>query len=479
MNKKAYAHKKQLSFLRNNTQVSCVLGQRASGKSGALAYRFYQRTQMMPGGRFFLGAGTIEQLLNNILPNIFYILDAEFSVSLEEGEDYVIGVRPPTWFKKPIQKPRTYKNIVSWSNGSWTELITPRKLQPFRGASTDGGDIDEALLWKWRTISEVLLPTFRGNKHKFGKCPIHQTLSIYSSMPRKPGGMWLLSLEKKAVADPATFSYFFFSWKDNTDVIGEDYGERMSKMMDPVEKAIEIDGILDIKTGEEYYHQFSYDRHVYVTSKGKINRTDEYEYNPFAQIDLTFDFASHFNCMIIIQPNGLEICCIDSMFVKFNEKINILVSNFCRAYEAHKNKVVNLFGEPNGTNQREDNVPLFTQVQEQFIKNGWEAVIWVEQYDTADRHKERYIDMNNVLEESEAKPWLPFIRLNADKCEDVIIALQKTRVTLEHKKDKSDEKRYHDIAQEHAPHYTDALDNYRKQKYSDWSFDSAGFAGST
>jgi hypothetical protein len=476
----AYAHKKQIEFLQNTSaKVSTVMGQRASGKSGGLAYRFYQRAAEMPGGRFFLGAGTIDQLLKNVLPNLFQILDAEFGINLEEGEDYVVGIKPPEWFGRAIQKPKNYKNIISWSNGSWTELISPRKLQPFRGASTDGGDIDEALLWVWKLISGVLLPTFRGNKQKFASCQLHQTLGLYTSMPRKAEAMWLLSMEKKALADPKYFAYFFFSWRDNVDVIGEDYGERMGKTMDPIEKAIEIDGIINITTGEEYYHKFDYKRHTYIVSKGLINNTREQEYNQYAAIDLSFDFASHFNCMWVIQPSGLEIRCIDTLFVKFKNKLNVLVADFCDKYSQHKNKRVNLYGEPHGTNQREDNDPLFVQVQEQFKKNGWESVIWVEKYDKADRHKERYIDMNNVLEESEDKAWLPYIRFNADTCEDAIIAIQKTNVTLEHKKDKSDEKKYNDIAQEHAPHFTDALDYYRKQKFATWNFgsDGAGAAG--
>jgi hypothetical protein len=291
--------------------------------------------------------------------------------------------------------------------------------------------------------------------------------------------MWLLSMEKKALADPKYFAYFFFSWRDNVDVIGEDYGERMGKTMDPIEKAIEIDGVINITTGEEYYHKFDYKRHTYIVSKGLINNTREQEYNQYAAIDLSFDFASHFNCMWVIQPSGLEIRCIDTLFVKFKNKLNVLVADFCDKYSQHKNKRVNLYGEPHGTNQREDNDPLFVQVQEQFKKNGWESVIWVEKYDKADRHKERYVDMNNVLEESEDKAWLPYIRFNADTCEDAIIAIQKTNVTLEHKKDKSDEKKYNDIAQEHAPHFTDALDYYRKQKFATWNFgsDGAGAAG--
>lgn len=469
MNKKEiYVHAKQLEFLQDEGPlVNAVLGTRASGKTGALAYRFYQRSAEMPRGRFFLGAGTIDQLLNNVIPNIFQILEETYSLQLIEGEDYVICQKAPKFFTEPLQKPKRYDNVIFWSNGAWTELITPRKLQPFRGANTDGGDIDEGLLWTWKDISGVLLPTFRGNKHRFKKSKLHHNLSIYSSLPRTPEAMWLTSMEKKAQSDSQTYSYFFFSWKDNTAVIGEDYGDRMKKSMDPVEYSIEIEGNINIRTGEEYYHAFDYKRHTYIVSHGLIESTHKTEYDPYSQIDLSFDFGGNFNCMWIIQPQGLEIRCIDSMFVKFKEKLPILIKKFCNhpRYEKHKNKIVNLYGEPHGTNQREDNVPLFEQVQKIFIKYGWEAVLWVEPYDKASLHKERFIDMNEILAEEEDTPYLPYIRINADTCEDAIVAIQKTKVTLEHKKDKSMEKTPERFPQEHAPHFTDALDNYRRQKY--------------
>lgn len=479
--KEIFVHAKQEKFLSDKSHlVDTVMGTRAGGKTGALSYRFYQRPTEMPRGRFFLGAGTLDQLWNNIVPNIFEILEADFSIGLEEGEDYVLGEKPPRWFDKPLQKPKKYENIISWSNGAWTQLITPKLLKPLRGASTDGGDIDEALLWSWKEISGIILPTFRGNRFRFRDCPLHHNLACYSSPPRDAKGMWLVSQEKKALANPKAFSYYYFHWKDNVAVVGEDYGQRMKDTMDETEYDIEVDGKTNITTGEEYYHRFNYKRHVYVVSKGYIGDTKEREYYPDHQINLAFDFGAHINVMWIIQSHGLEERCIDFLFVKKKQKLHVLINKFCNhpRYKNHQNRIINLYGEPRGNDQREDNIPLFEQVQEQFIKNGWECINWVQPYDKADLHKERYVDMNNVFAESDDKPHLPYFRFNAETCEDGIIAIQRTKVAEGFKKDKREEKRPNDYLQEHAPHPTDALDNYRRQKHEgNYTNSGAGSAG--
>ena len=185
--------------------------------------------------------------------------------------------------------------------------------------------------------------------------------------------------------------------------------------------------------------------------------------------------------MWVIQSKGLEVRCIRAMHVKFKEKLKSLVKNFCEIYKDHQNKMVYLFGEPHGTNKQPNSKPLYNQLQDLFSKSGWLATIMVEPYDKADLHKERYVYMNDILEEGEEKQWTPFLRMNADECEDAIIAMQKTRVTIDYKKDKGDEKKPEHFPQEHAPHYTDALDYYIKQKFGTWGeigdMDVSGSAG--
>lgn len=464
MSKKVYVNPKQKTFLRQIfAAISIFLGTRASGKTGALAYRMYQRISLMPRGKFFVGALTIEQLKNVILPNVFKLLKEFYG--LIEGEDYVLYKKPPSFFKEPIEKPEEHVNVIYWSNGSWTQLVSYKKRFSYLGSSFDGGDFDEGLLWTWAAISRIFKPTMRGNKNWFGKCPLHHNISIFSSLPRTPEGMWLMSMEEKAKADPETYYYLFATWKDNIPILGANWGEEQKKVLLPIDYQIEVEGKHNIKTGEEYYWAFDYKKHTYQVSKGKMTYNGMIEYNAFAPFDLVFDFASHFNCMWIVQRDGLERRCIDAMHVYFEDKLNVLISNFCNhpRYSQHENKHVNLWGEPHGMKQREDNQPLFIQVKEQFQKHGWTCSIFVDKYDKAALHKSRYVDMNDVFAEHPSKPHYPFFRMNRDTCEDAIIAMQRTKVKPDFKKNKNEEKHPRLYNQAHAPHYGDGLDNYRRQ----------------
>lgn len=444
--------------------ISVFLGTRAAGKTGGLAYRVYQRISMMPRGHFFLGASTLEQLKNKIVPNVFKLLKIYYNLS--EGTDYVLYKKPPKNFVEPIEKPDDYSIVISWSNGSWTELVSYRKREANRGANFDGGDFDEGLLWTWAAISGIFIPAMRGNKHRFAKCPLHYNISIYSSLPRTPEGMYLMNFESKHKANPKTFFYIFATWRDNKKVLGEDYGQRMKAQMEKIEYQIEIEGELNIKTGEEYYWAFDFFKHGYITSKGFMGHNNKREYNPNQQFDLTFDFGANFSCMLVMQVHGLEIRCIDSLHVKFEQKLHALIKNFCDKYNNHNNKHVNLYGEPFGMKQREDNQPLFIQVQEQLKQFGWTSIIYVGKYDKAAKHKERYKNINNVLSESDQFPFLPVLRINRETCEDPIIALQRTKIKDDFTKNKNEEKHPRKYNQAHAPHFTDALDNYIRQKFT-------------
>jgi len=59
---------------------------------------------------------------------------------------------------------------------------------------------------------------------------------------------------------------------------------------------------------------------------------------------------------------------------------------------------------------------------------------------------------------------LPKIRLHAERCSDVDIAIKRTGITPDFKKDKRNEKD-REYAQEHAPHFTDTIDYYIERKH--------------
>lgn len=457
-----YLNPKQMQFLSAEApEVSVFFGGRGAGKTGALAFRVYMRAAKMPRGHFFLGASTIDQVNTKIYPEIKKLW--RDMLGLVEGTHYVKDIKPPRWFAEPISTPDDYKNVISWWNGSWTEVISYRKHESYRGASFDGGDIDEALLWSWYAISSVIIPTLRGNLHTFKQQPLHHNLSLYTSPPRDAIGMWIYNLETKAKADPRFF-WIEATADDNVAVLGTAYKERMRAALSAEDYAIEIECQRNFISGDSYYHAFDFHHHGYLTLEdGQVIDAGVPDYSPEEPIDLTFDFGGNFNCMMAAQTQGLTVRFFDALHVKFRDKLPTLVRNFATKYQAHQYKHVNLYGEPFGMKQREDNIPLFEQVAQLLQGLGWTSTIYVDQYDRAARHKERYISINNLLREDD--PFLPRIRIHRERCADAIIAIQRTKITEDFNKDKKEEKAPKRYPPEHAPHYTDAFDNYLRQRF--------------
>ena len=100
-------------------------------------------------------------------------------------------------------------------------------------------------------------------------------------------------------------------------------------------------------------------------------------------------------------------------------------------------------------------------VIERFKSRGWRTELRVNGGYTR-KHAERHTWINEIMEEVNAA--LPKLRISEMNCKDLIIAVQLAEVGPDFSKNKSKEKD-RSYPQEHATHYTDALDYYFVQKY--------------
>lgn len=476
-----YVNIKQLAFLSNiYAAVSLLLGGRGMGKSATIAFRMYQRLSMMPGGHFFYATSTFDQLYNKILPDIkkIWAKIGLIEYTPETGGHYVINQKPPKSFVRPISPPEKFDNVIIFCNGSWFDLISLQRYNAVRGASYDGGDIDEVGLIPQEAFSQVFLPTMRGNLDVFGDCPLHHNISLYTSIPRKPIGYWIYNIEAKAEKSN-NFCFIEGNAYDNLEILGEDWIDKQREAaIDIDDFEIEVLNKRDTKLKDGFYHAFSRQKHGYLTdNKGNILGSNQREINPNQAFNLDFDFGGNFNCMFISQSNNFEERYVNAMHVKTPHKINALLQLFTEEYKDHKHKHVMIHGEPRGMDNREDNYPLFVQVQNKLRALGWTSTIMVDKGLQPVSHKERYIFMNNILE---GIPYLPLVTFNLENCNDALVAIERTRVKEDFGKDKTEEKKTKKFNQTHAPHFTDALDNGLTQRwFGDMGRRKGGGSGGT
>lgn len=461
------------------------LGGRGSGKTTTEGGEQYRSMQAMPRSKGFLASSTYAQLLNSSLPAV---TTKWAEMGLLEGQDYVVGIRPPKNFEKALQEPRDYKNVVSFLNGRRLQLMSMDRPDLQRGATFQDGALDEAALVSHEHVTKVMLPSLRGFVREFNT-PLRGVFRAYTSIPWKPSGYWALDYQDKALSAPELYHFSEANAYDNIEVLGRDYLVRLEAELPYLEFLVEVMNQRVRKVSDAFYNKFESDKHTYtpgylytegvrgieIDKRHEPQGLKDIHYNVDAVLDLSFDFSGYFNCCTVWQESQqsdgrnkrrVEYC-LRQLYVKSADgKVAELVDNFCAAYAQHQYKAVRLWGEPRGHDPKADTPKtMFQQIQDRFQQRAgldrWAVEIRVRPGQVK-AHRERNYYMNELLAESNNA--LPLVRFNDVTCKDAIIAMQVTSVTADYQKNKSKEKD-RAFPQEHAPHFTDTVDYYLMQKH--------------
>ena len=479
-----YINLKQQEFLKNRKPIKLFRAGRGTGKTHIIGAEKRISAAEFPQGKEFLAAATYAQILTKTLPEL---MDVWRGFGLIENVHYVVGKRPPKHWIKPYKSPKLFKNVVSFYNGFCIELMSLDRADLSRGGSFDGGDIDEGLLCSWDDIATVILPTLRGNRdkpfhylrdakgrilrNKQGKPiknPRHHQLRIYSSVAWKSKGRYINDWEKKMEKEPNEFGLVTACTMDNVAVLGLKYIERLKAALTPQQYNIEVLNIPVMKVPDGFYHKFSTDTHCEMsyeyndTATGITVKGDKH-YTANAPIDFTVDFGGRINCGLAIQHKEKDntIRVLKEFFVKDEKKIRELVQSFCEYYADHKNKLVRLWGEPRGNDNQPDGEAFYKRMKALFALRGWACQICATT--SAKDQIVRHNIINDILSETD-RPRMPRVRVSDEKCQNFVISLQITGIKDDYTKEKKTE-RDPNFPQEHAPHFTDAFDNYITQNY--------------
>lgn len=475
MARKVYWNSKQINFLQVIKPYKMFLGGRGSGKTTTEGGEQYRSMREMPRSKGFLASSTYAQLLNSTLPAV----EMKWGeMGLVEGEDYVVGIKPPKSFEKCLDEPRKYENVVSFANGRRLQMMSMDRPDLQRGGTFVDGACDEAALVSHDHVTKVMIPSLRGMVREFNT-PLRGVFRAYTSIPWKPSGYWSLDYEEKAKSSPDMYHWEEANAYDNIDVLGQDYLTRLEAELPYLEFLVEVMNQRVRKVQDAFYHKFDADRHAYTVrylydegDRGIITTgIADPNYKPDEVLDISLDFSGYFNCATVwqqghtIEAKAKRITenCLHQFFVKSDQgKVGELVDKIAAHYIRHRFKVVRLWGEPRGHDPKADTPrTLFQQIQDRFVRHGWTVEIRVKPGQVK-AHRERNYFMNEVL--AEASTTLPIIRFNDATCKDVIIAMQVTAVKDDYQKDKSKESD-RAFPQEHAPHFTDTVDYYLMQKH--------------
>lgn len=469
MKRQVYLNQKQVEFAQAQQKTKLAIWGRGTGKSTMISAIHRQRLKHLPRAKGFLSSTTYNQISTKTLPAIKSMWE---SMGLKQDVHYVTFKKPPKSFGRPHQQPDSFKNVITFFNGYTIECLSMDRPDLARGGSYDFGDVDEAALIKQEDLSRVLIASIRGNKHRFNHY-LHQGLNLYTSMPWKSTGKYLLEYEQKAELEAHKFYYSEANVYDNVDILGLDGINRMKDTMTYLDFEIECLNRRITKVADMFYHAFDEVKNIYSTKyqyddqEEGITTQGRHDIRPDALLDISLDFSGWFNCMTIWQPKHDTDNCVDSMYVKGNEKLKDLIEKFAIKYAGHEFKYVRIWGEPRGHNRRANSTEtLFQEVQRILLDFGWQSEIFAPKVRTMN-HADRYIIINDRFENKK-------LMINDDN-KSLIIAINSTAVKDDYTKDKSSEKD-RSFPQEHAPHLTDTVDYYIV--YKSKPSKSIGMAGS-
>jgi hypothetical protein len=494
-----YFNSKQLDFLAAKQRIKFALCGRGFGKSHLIGAHNIDKMKALPGAKSALVGMTYRHLKNKtLIPMEMCWREHEMSeYDFETGEgDYVLFRKPPkSWIKEMIAPPKDWDYVISFPNGYHIELVSLVDIDKVRGASFDAMDIDEAALCDKDDFTEVLSQTVRGNIYVY-KHHLHQSISLYTSIPWLPSGQWIYIFEKLAEEKPETYYFMEASAEDNVVVLGEQWIEDQRERLPPIKFSVEIMNERISKLPDCFYYAFDEKRNTvsqkdiynyyyqYGLDSSQIQNIErlqdsgdwlgvyecvsilgctDYVINPYNAIDITFDFNAAFNSLIWGQESDSLFVFHEELFVKHESYLE-LVEQFCKKFKDYPTKIVNLMGDRNGNKKDADNAPsYFESIIMKFNEKGWQ-VNHISTGGVEQLHTLRYDVINRIYSEKEY-PVVPKVRYIQEGCKFTIISILKTPAKDGFKKDKSSERKLTDRREE-ATDLGDASDYLLYDKYA-------------
>ncbi len=463
--------------LMKTAAYNVFIGGRGVSKSFTNGIKQARKVAMMPKSVGLFNSPTYQMIYTKTLIPMKAAWEQHCGYS--EGIHYVVGKAPPKHFERPYHKPHRYENVVTFWNGRTIVFGSFDRPALISGGSYDDADTDEAYMISWDDYSNFVIPTLRPTHPSFRNCPIHLQQTFTSSMPYKGLGEWLLDFRNKALQQPKM--YAFIGWEPNAKVqmgsswmnvhvLGRETLLQWKAGMNPISYKIMVLNQKVTDFGNTFYPALGA-KHFYIPRAndkiilipiGGLNFTRDAsydegpdDYNPDLPLHISHDWGK-FNCITIDQQHPKEVRVINSMHT-FNggddpNDQDDLADQFAEYYRMHRNKIVYQWGDKSGkATMANSKKTYFEQFADRLRAKNWRVIM----KKTGDvEHLERYRFVNRMLKEED--PRLPRIRINANNCTDLRIALESAQMK-DHKKDKSSEQNT-DIKPEHATHYTDAFD---------------------
>lgn len=454
---------------------------RGSGKSTVLGKKIKTNVKEMPKSTGVIVGETFVQIKTRTLAST---KDGLKMYGLHEGIHYVVGVCGKKFgFEMPYQTPDSWQNVIHFFNGAIAVLVSLDNPNSGRGLNASWIVGDEAALLDYTRLYNNVEITNRTVKAEFKNAKSLNSVMYVSSVAMTKRGDWFTKRESDSLKHPDKVRFIKANCFVNAHNLRQGYIQEMRrKSLSKIIFDAEIMNIRPRGVQDGFYPQLKL-KHYYH-SQDDINMLGGVvqDYTPSCKydkdlvrgvpIDFNLDFGGKINCGTVSQylKSQNQINFIKEFYAKSmdGEKLDDLVQKFIDYYEPHKAScnVVNLYHDRSGYKEEANSkTTLAEDVENKLRAAGWKVVNQTPNTNNPG-HIMKYRLIETIL--SEQDYTLPIVRINQDRCPNLIISMENAEVT--HKdgfeKDKSSEKSK-TLPQEHATHFSDTFD-YRLY----WGFGS-------
>lgn len=499
-----YLNPKQLKFQKSRARRKTFQGGRGSGKTYILGVDQYECFWQLPRALCLMAGLTYVQLDMIVLPGITSALESlgfeEFSKDTPWGV-YVIGKMPPDNWVKCLQKvgKRGYQYRITFINGYTIQFVSQDNPDTHRGINSDLLRVDESATMDEDFINKVLIPSMRANpKTKMSQSVKHRSFYDFSSASWTPEGNWIYKTEAQhqemmairekmtaaeKAATPPEVLFLQSTYRDNQENLPDDYGKVLFNSLTELQFMVEVENERITKIPNCFYYAFNGSRHSYAKSfdyeyddKMKLHVYRSNDVRTDRPLECTLDFNADISWAVTCQEVGREFRIVDSQFEKVSvleptkNVVKVNAQKWCDKWKGHDKKVVHIWGDKSGANRSAtsggDNSTFFSQYIEVLVVNGWTVIKEYLKQTPNPGHKNKYILINHLLEESQERT--PRIRMNLNTNKALIIGMGRTPIKTDgtFKKHKAEETKGDGIQnREYAPDGTDALDYIIWGKY--------------
>lgn len=487
MNEKdVHLNRPQVDLHTVNANKTYALWGRATGKSnGGLGPRLVHLAEKMPRAQIGFTAPSYKMAFGQILPNVLGFLQNE--MFMKEGENYVIGKKPPDDWPQPLIPIFDHKYVISMDNGCAVPILSLEAQGTGNGFNLQANLGDEAKFFDEKKLKAEVIRAIRGGKKQFGHLPEFQSQWYFTD--KYEGNIeWML--DKKKLMNPDVIKAVIrmqlevnelmqnpegnadaiaryttlltrvrkglvyvseASAEDNREILGDEFFINQKADATPLEYDVAIRNMTPNRVENTFYPSL-HDGNLYQNN---------HDVDPSAPLIIALDYQWRISPIVVAQiaqlpgSDELSLNLVRDFYTLHPQGIREAIDKFCHHFMSHPTRTIYYLFDKTATNRSSTAEPAYEIVINRLQSYGWDVI--AEHMGEPPLHSEKFKTINEQLA---GKPHTLAVRINEVNAADMLNSVRFSparTISGRTAKNKDNEKNM-SFPAERSTHFSDVFD---------------------